>query len=1556
MSSENKSLSLVATKIINNACILHQGKDTNCIDKLRGFTENALSKVKNASQIRQDFKIISVLTDTCPTTLMFHQRCYDKYVHIKTISNIQHKQGRAETAHDSVCVVDKFTSERRTSTRKRDRSGKIIADKECCICYRKKTNKDRNGYEALTKCVTENAAKTLKENALCKSDIPRLMASVSGAEWQSIISLELHYHRSCYVNYTRPLRNPSVITENTIMSLLFDYVREHILNNLEIIETSKLIEFYSENCTDREKIPDSRTLQDSVVAQFKGSVQLWSPKYGYSFLYNNTIEKGKIIEVLLKKIERLEKKNNPKPIEQLIDQVAQEIRNEVLSMEKTYFDWPPNEDELLRVKTKIPPLLRRLFAKVLFCARVSNKGLVKITSLCEDVIYNITNGNHRCSKHVLLGLSTKRKTGSKELIKWLNKLGHGISYDEVNYLETTLAQNAIQNQNLKSFCPSVLQPSRFVTFVWDNNDINPETLNGTSMHVTNGIVIQLQNQVDQVHKDRVNEKVTRDRERSFKAIENQLPLYVKHNREEPDHLRHSNAISRDTKLLEVSEKLDFFWTLLYYFSDHIPSWTGFNYLITPKKTPEDIHTISYLPAINSSPTNLNTVLEVLLHSKAKAENLGLTETDVVVDQAIYAKAVEILMNPSYIDLKRFIVLRMGVFHISCIFLTVIGKRFSDAGLQDWIIEAELCGKSSVDRILKGKHYNRAVRIYKYLYNALTQLRIKHFESWLIENNLSSLNHFASSPEIINCLKETNYDNLKLLFDDDFCKAVDDHSNVLKDIKISGPTSAFWFSFIEMLNIFFALLRSTKVGNWNLHLEATRQMIPWFFAYDHPNYSRYLTFYWTEMTQLPKTHPSVYQQFMDGNFSVRRTSGTFNKIPSDQCIEQTINRDQKCRGGIKGYSTCEGTIQRWILTSHTVSKCISILQNNLGITTRKQSPKDLKPSRKDFNNGCVERALMLMKNWGSPFKQRDSLVNICSGIEAPDELEEHLLNAQSIGETEFQKFFKERIQSSTVSFYAPIKMCRLQTFKNLNLKKIYHVKEKSYTITSERSMFGRLLVIAKSREGLTLKQILCYSLSPIPWALGLPDGSFVKTNKMNLLCAIESSVDREHFEEFVSQVPQNAAHVFDGMAILQQLANIKLKTFGDISEFILNLILKGSTIYFVTDQYQPGSIKSFERARRKKSGSLHFKIQRREQARPNQWQKYMQDADNKVDLITFLLNDWSHTEMFALKLTGYILFVNLQSRFYKLTCEVGGQVTSEEVESLHTNQEEADTKVFLCSKHAASIGFDSVCIHTVDTDIAIYGLYFQNQLPIHFFVDIGVCNSRRILDIKIIASKLGTDCCKALLALHAFSGNDYTSAFYGIGKAKFFKLMRESEEYKSIFSKIGDTFTFDATHFEYIEKFTCQLYGLKCNNTNEGRYIKFIAKKEAPEPQKLPPTRDSLMCHCKRVSYVTAVVKRSLEANPDIPKPNGHGWKEIGNQLEVEWMLIPPAPEDVLQLISCACKKSKCETRVCICRLHGLSCTELCGCSYCENKNDSYDSLTEYSSSDSDASSEFSEIE
>ena len=120
----------------------------------------------------------------------------------------------------------------------------------------------------------------------------------------------------------------------------------------------------------------------------------------------------------------------------------------------------------------------------------------RINSICQDIIYTATNAKHRCLKHVDLALSVKRKTGSKHMITWLNKRGHGKSYDEVNFVETSLAKEMVKNQQLKSYTPSSVQPSRFLTFVWDNNDINPESLNGKNMHVTNGIIVQCKEHSD----------------------------------------------------------------------------------------------------------------------------------------------------------------------------------------------------------------------------------------------------------------------------------------------------------------------------------------------------------------------------------------------------------------------------------------------------------------------------------------------------------------------------------------------------------------------------------------------------------------------------------------------------------------------------------------------------------------------------------------------------------------------------------------------------------------------------------------------------------------------------------------------------------------------------------------------------------------------------------------------------------------------------------------------------------------------------------------------------
>ena len=123
-----------------------------------------------------------------------------------------------------------------------------------------------------------------------------------------------------------------------------------------------------------------------------------------------------------------------------------------------------------------------------------------------------------------------------------------------------------------------------------------------------------------------------------------------------------------------------------------------------------------------------------------------------------------------------------------------------------------------------------------------------------------------------------------------------------------------------------------------------------------------------------------------------------------------------------------------------------------------------------------------------------------------------------------------------------------------------------------------------------------------------------------------------------------------MVLLQQMEKLNLSTFGNASKHLLKRILPSvnGTTYFVTDQYLPGSIKTLERSRRSESGSLRFKVERRDQARPKQWSKFLKDPSNKSELIQFLLNDWSDPARFKKLLKDRFVFVNVDSKFYKLT--------------------------------------------------------------------------------------------------------------------------------------------------------------------------------------------------------------------------------------------------------------------------------------------------------------------
>ena len=52
---------------------------------------------------------------------------------------------------------------------------------------------------------------------------------------------------------------------------------------------------------------------------------------------------------------------------------------------------------------------------------------------------------------------------------------------------------------------------------------------------------------------------------------------------------------------------------------------------------------------------------------------------------------------------------------------------------------------------------------------------------------------------------------------------------------------------------------------------------------------------------------------------------------------------------------------------------------------------------------------------------------------------------------------------------------------------------------------------------------------------------------------------------------------------------------------------------------------------------------------------------------------------------------------------------ERIAALESNQEEADTKVFLCARFAITLGISSITIVNIDSDIGILGLFYNLYL-------------------------------------------------------------------------------------------------------------------------------------------------------------------------------------------------------------------------------------------------------
>ena len=132
----------------------------------------------------------------------------------------------------------------------------------------------------------------------------------------------------------------------------------------------------------------------------------------------------------------------------------------------------------------------------------------------------------------------------------------------------------------------------------------------------------------------------------------------------------------------------------------------------------------------------------------------------------------------------------------------------------------------------------------------------------------------------------------------------------------------------------------------------------------------------------------------------------------------------------------------------------------------------------------------------------------------------------------------------------------------------------------------------------------------------------------------------------------------------------------------------------------------------------------------------------------------------------------------------------------------------------------------------------------------------------LAEGLTQEYCTALLALHAFTHCDTTSAFKGIGKVKPIKVMQKIPKFQPILAELGRELEVPEELFVGLEELTCAIYGRPRFKSVDTLRFTLIKEKSGDGNElqigrnidlaTLPPCRAALQQHIRRVNYQVAI--------------------------------------------------------------------------------------------------------
>ena len=346
-----------------------------------------------------------------------------------------------------------------------------------------------------------------------------------------------------------------------------------------------------------------------------------------------------------------------------------------------------------------------------------------------------------------------------------------------------------------------------------------------------------------------------------------------------------------TIVVDNTKLLGTLWQSSWVLKPHQPQWNGYMQSVLEGNYP-DKSTVHIMPMIDEKSSDFSCIYTTMVFIAKEAKKYDRHPL-LTFDQPLYWKAIEIQRHEKKDSIVNDIVLNLGSFHTLMSFLSSIGHFMTGSGLQPLL--EQVYAENTVLHILSGKAVSRARRAHMLATSALKGIKI----SQMYEIDLSACGEnedefdiserFMQHPELRDLAdilhksvtREIGVDQLteQSVITELLAKS----ENFIQSHKDS-KTSQLWLMYVNMVDIMCTFIKAERTGNFLLHQNSIKDMLPYFAASGHYNYTKSAYCYLQQMQQLPSSHPKVYQCYIDGYNVVCRSDKFFAGIGTDLMIE------------------------------------------------------------------------------------------------------------------------------------------------------------------------------------------------------------------------------------------------------------------------------------------------------------------------------------------------------------------------------------------------------------------------------------------------------------------------------------------------------------------------------------------------------------------------------------------------------------------------------------------------------------------------------------------------